>query len=54
MTLFPLLLMGVLYLMQPTMGLLFSTTIGWVVLTVIAAMLMLGYAMIRKIVAIDI
>jgi tight adherence protein B len=54
MTLFPLLLMGVLYLMQPTMGLLFSTTIGWVVLTVIAAMLLLGYAMIRKIVAIDI
>ena len=54
MTLFPLLLMGVLYLMQPTMGLLFSTTIGWVVLTVIAIMLLLGYAMIRKIVAIDI
>lgn len=54
MTLFPLLLMGVLYLMQPTMGLLFTTTIGWIVLTVIAIMLLLGYAMIRKIVAIDI
>ncbi len=54
MTLFPLLLMGVLYLMQPTMGLLFSTTIGWIVLAVITVMLLLGYAMIRKIVAIDI
>lgn len=54
MTLFPLLLMGVLYLMQPTMSLMFTTTIGWVVLVVITIMLLLGYAMIRKIVAIDI
>lgn len=54
MTLFPLLLMGVLYLMQPTMSLLFTTTIGWIVLAVISVMLLLGYAMIRKIVAIDI
>jgi len=40
--------------MQPSMGMLFSTTIGWVVLTVTGIMLLLGYLMIRKIVAIDI
>lgn len=54
MTLFPVFLGGVLYLMQPSMGMLFSTTIGWVVLTVTGIMLLLGYLMIRKIVAIDI
>ncbi len=54
MTLFPLFLMGVLYLMQPSMKLLFTTTFGWAVLGVVAVMLSLGYAMIRKIVAIDI
>ncbi len=54
MTLFPLFLLGVLYLMQPSMKLLFTTTIGWAVLAVVAVMLSLGYAMIRKIVAIDI
>lgn len=54
MTLFPILLMGVLYLMQPSMKMLFTTTIGWVVLGVVGVMLLLGYAMIRKIVAIDI
>ena len=54
MTLFPLFLMGVLYLMQPSMSLLFTTNIGWAVLTVVGVMLLLGYTMIRKIVAIDI
>ena len=54
MTLFPVFLMGVLYLMQPSMSLMFTTTIGWVVLGAIAFMLALGYMMIRKIVAIDI
>lgn len=54
MTLFPVFLGGVLYMMQPTMELLFTTTIGWVVMTVALVMLLLGYLMIRKIVAIDI
>lgn len=54
MTLFPIFLGGVLYLMQPSMKLLFTTTIGWAVLVVVGVMLSLGYAMIRKIVAIDI
>lgn len=54
MTLFPILLMGVLYLLQPTMGMLFTTPWGWGVLVVVGVMLSLGYAMIRKIVSIDI
>jgi tight adherence protein B len=54
MTLFPVFLMGVLYLMQPSMKLLFTTTIGWIVLSIVTVMLLLGYVMIRKIVAIDI
>ncbi|MDI3382317.1 type II secretion system F family protein [Xenophilus aerolatus] len=54
MTLFPVFLAAVLYFMQPSMSLLFTTTIGWVVLVVIGVMLFLGYMMIRKIIAIDI
>jgi tight adherence protein B len=54
MTLFPIFLAGVLYLMQPSMSLMFTTTIGWVVLVGIGIMLFLGYMMIRKIIAIDI
>lgn len=54
MTLFPIFLLGVLYPMQPAMRLLFTSTVGWVVLAVVGTMLALGYATIRKIVAIDI
>lgn len=54
MTLFPLALMAILYFMQPTMVLLFTTPIGWGVLALIAFLLTLGYLSIQKIVAIDI
>lgn len=54
MTMFPFLLLGVLYFLQPTMKLLFTTTIGNVVMAIACVMLYLGYAMIKKIVAIDI
>ncbi len=54
MTMFPVVLGGILYLMQPTMHLLFVTPIGWGVLAVMIVMLTLGYMSIKKIVAIDI
>jgi tight adherence protein B len=54
MTMFPVVLGGILYLMQPTMHLLFVTPIGWGVLAVMVVMLTLGYMSIKKIVAIDI
>lgn len=54
MTMFPVVLMAILYFMQPTMNLLFVTPIGWAVLSVMIVMLTLGYFSIQKIVAIDI
>lgn len=54
MTMFPFLMLGVLYFLQPTMKLLFTTTVGNVVMAISCVMLYLGYAMIKKIVAIDI
>ncbi len=54
MTLFPFFLLAILYFIQPTTKLLFTTTIGLIVMTVVCVMLFLGYAMIKKIVAIDI
>lgn len=54
MTLFPVFLLGVLCMLQPGMVLIFTTTLGRVVLAVAAVMLALGYAAIRRIVAIDI
>ena len=51
----PILLGVLLYLMEPVaMSKLFSTTIGWGVLTVIIIMEVMGYVFIRKITSIDV
>ncbi|MES2772274.1 MAG: type II secretion system F family protein [Pseudomonadota bacterium] len=55
MTLLPLFLMWVLYLMEPeAMSPLFNTFMGWCVLAVIGVMELLGYVFIQKIVTIDV
>ncbi len=55
MTMLPLFLMWILYVMEPAaMGPLFNTVMGWGVLAVIAVMEILGYVFIRKIVSIDV
>lgn len=55
MTMLPLFLMWVLYVMEPAaMSPLFHTVMGWGVLAVIAVMEVLGYVFIRKIVNIDV
>lgn len=54
MTLFPFLLLGILYFIQPSMKLLFTTNIGLSVMTFVCVMLFFGNAMIKKIIAIDI
>lgn len=55
MSLLPVLLAGVLYLMEPdAMGLLFTTPTGWMVLAGCVVMEALGYVAIRKITHIDV
>jgi tight adherence protein B len=55
MTMLPVLLMFVLRAMEPKpMALLFHSLIGWVVLTIVVIMEVLGYVFIRKIVSIEI
>ena len=54
MTLFPLLLLAILYVIQPSTKLLFTTNLGLLVMSVICVMLYLGYVSIKKLVAIDI
>ena len=55
MTCLPLFLMGVLYLMdEESMGPLFTTPLGWGVLSVIAVMEVMGYFAINAIVNIDV
>ena len=54
MSLFPFMLLAILYFLQPSTKLLFTTTIGLVVLTIACVMLYCGHKVIKKIVAIDI
>ncbi len=55
MTGLPVLLAGLLYLLEPaSMEKLWTTTVGWIVLGVIIFMEVMGYIMIQKITAIDV
>lgn len=55
MTGLPLLLGGLLFLMEPTaMSKLFTTTLGWVLVAVVVVMETLGYIFIRKVTTIDV
>lgn len=55
MTGLPILLGGLLYLLEPeAMGKLFTTPVGWGVLSIVFVMEVLGYVFIRKITSIDV
>lgn len=51
----PLLVAAALYVMEPaSMGRLFTTTVGWLVIAVVAVLELVGWALIRKVVRIDV